>query len=189
MALHFERSKFRHPAPEDFFRAVNEAAGRDLTWFFDQVYRSSNEFDYGVADLQSRPSAARGLVEQGGQLRFSRGDDGSGDTGAQAAFDTTVVVRRHGEAVFPVDVEVRFEDGSRVRERWNGRDRWKTFTFTRPARGASAVVDPDRVLLLDVDTTNNSRALSPAAGRAATKWAAKWIVWLQDVLATYAFFV
>jgi len=51
------------------------------------------------------------------------------------------------------------------------------------------VVDPDRVLLLDVDTTNNSRALSPAAGRAATKWAAKWIVWLQDVLATYAFFV
>jgi hypothetical protein len=56
-------------------------------------------------------------------------------------------------------------------------------------RSASAVVDPDRVLLLDVDTTNNSRTLSPAAGRAATKWAAKWIVWLQDVLATYAFFV
>ena len=27
--------------------------GQDLGWFFDQVYRSSNVFDYGVQDLTS----------------------------------------------------------------------------------------------------------------------------------------
>ncbi len=32
---------------------ANEVAGRDLGWFFDQVYRSSNVFDYGVEDLES----------------------------------------------------------------------------------------------------------------------------------------
>jgi hypothetical protein len=189
MALHFERSKFRHPAPDDFFRALNEAAGRDLTWYFDQVHRSSNEFDYGVSSLESGPVAARGFVEQGGQLKFSSGAAATGGKASPTSFETTVVVRRHGEAIFPVDVEVRFEDGSKVREPWDGRDRWKSFTFVRPARATSAVVDPDRVLLLDVDTTNNSFTLSPAAGRAATKWSARWLVWLQDVLATYAFFV
>jgi hypothetical protein len=189
MALHFERSRFRHPTPDDFFRALNEAAGRDLTWYFDQVYRSSNEFDYGVASLDSGSAAARGFVERDGKLAFSPGAETTRAGTTRESFETTVVVRRYGEAIFPVDVEVRFEDGSHVREHWNGRDRWKAFTFVRPARATSAVVDPDRVLLLDVNTTNNSRTLAPAAGRAATKWAAKWLVWLQDVLATYAFFV
>ena len=31
--------QFRHPGPEDFFAVANEVSGRDLTWFFDQVYR------------------------------------------------------------------------------------------------------------------------------------------------------
>jgi hypothetical protein len=52
----------------------------------------------------------------------------------------------------------------------------------------SAQVDPDRVLLLDVNYTNNSYSLAPASERAATKWSLAWLVWLQDLLATSAFF-
>jgi hypothetical protein len=37
--------------------------------------------------------------------------------------------------------------------------------------------------------TNNSRSLAPQSDRAATKWALKWMVWLQDLLLTWAFFV
>ena len=42
MAAYFDRWKFRHPRPQDFFDVVNEVSGQDLTWFFDQVVRSSN---------------------------------------------------------------------------------------------------------------------------------------------------
>jgi hypothetical protein len=45
------------------------------------------------------------------------------------------------------------------------------------------------VLLLDVNLTNNSRTLEPKGPAAATKWSLKWMVWLQDQLLSWAFFV
>jgi hypothetical protein len=104
-------------------------------------------------------------------------------------YRTDLVVRRYGEAYFPVDVRVTFENGESVTEQWNGRDRWRQFTYERPSKAVSAQVDPERVLLLDVNYTNNSRALAPQGRRAATKWALKWMVWLEDALLTWAFFV
>ena len=158
LSTYFERWKFRHPQPDDFFAVVNEVSGRDLTWFFDQVYRSSNVFDYGIQELQS----------SGGR--------------------TTVVVRRFGEATFPVDVVTTFADGEHVRERWDGQDRRATFTYERAAAAVSAQVDPERVLLLDVNYTNNSRTLQPRAREASLKWALAWMAWLQELMLTYAFF-
>ena len=160
MATHFDTWKFRHPKPADYFDTVNEVAGRDLGWFFDQVYRSSNVFDYGVQDLTS--------------ARDDRNE-----------FRTTVIVRRWGEAIFPVDVLVTFRDGERVTEHWDGKDRWKLYTYDRRAQALSAQADPARVLLLDVDYTNNSKTLEPQGGRAATKWSLKWMVWLQDGLLSW----
>ena len=52
-----------------------------------------------------------------------------------------------------------------------------------------AEVDPERTLLLDVNYTNNSQTLQPQAGDAASKWSLTWMVWLQDLLLTWAFFV
>jgi hypothetical protein len=94
-----------------------------------------------------------------------------------------------GEAVFPVDVLVTFEDGHQVREPWDGRARWRRFTYDRPSQVASAVVDPDRTLLLDVNYVNNSRARVPRAREAATKWSLKWLVRLQDFVLMWAFLV
>jgi hypothetical protein len=44
------------------------------------------------------------------------------------------------------------------------------------------------VLLLDVDYTNNSRTLAPRSDEASLKWGLQWMVWLQDLMLTYAFF-
>ena len=184
LSVFFERYRFGHPSAEDFFRVVNETSGQDLTWFFDQVYRSSNVFDYGVERVTSERRGIRGFVERNGRLDYV-----ADDRTAAEVYETTVIVRRHGEAIFPVDVEVTFEDGAKARERWSGQERWRTFAYERPVRARRVVVDPDRVLVLDVNTTNNSYVLDPAAGRAATRWAARWMVWLQDLLMTYAFLV
>ena len=52
----------------------------------------------------------------------------------------------------------------------------------------SAVVDPSRQLLLDVNFTNNSRTVEPRARDAGAKWTLKWLVWLQDALMTWGLF-
>jgi hypothetical protein len=180
LSTFFTRWQFRHPKPKDFFAIVNEVSGRDMTWFFDEVYRGSNVFDYAVDDLQSAPVTASGFFEKAGKREFKS------DNPTRDRFRTTVVVRRIGEAIFPVDVVVTFRNGEKVRENWDGRDRWKMYQYERGAEALSAVVDPDRVLLLDVDYTNNSRTFDPQGPAAATKWAMKWVVWLQDLLLTYS---
>ena len=159
MSTYFDRWKFRHPRPEDFFAVVNEVSGRDMTWFFDQTYRSSNTFDYGVQSLRTE-----------------------GDR-------TVVVVRRYGEATFPVEIVTTFADGTEARERWDGLDRWKAFTYEKRGRALSAVADPARVLLLDVNYTNNSVMAAPRAAEASLKWSLRWMTWLQELMLTYAFFV
>jgi hypothetical protein len=99
------------------------------------------------------------------------------------------VARRYAEGIFPVDVRVVFENGEEMRWRWDGRDRWKLFEVERPVKAAYAQVDPEHVLQLDVNYTNNSAAIEPAAPAAARKWSLAWLVWLQDHLLTYGFFI
>jgi len=182
MSTYFSRWAFRHPKPEDFFAVANEVSGRDLTWFFDQVYRSSNVFDYGVGVFSSEPAAARGYTGDGNDRRFV-------EPGKGGAFHTTVVARRYGEGIFPVDIRVVFENKEEARWRWDGRERWKAFEIDKPVRAAFVQIDPDRVLLLDVNYTNNSATLRPRASEAARKWSLVWLVWLQDHLLTYGFLV
>ena len=184
MAAFYDRWRFDHPSPGDFFEAINSASGEDLTWFFDQVHGTTNVFDYGVQSLTSRRVGGRGFTEAEGD-----GEPVFADTPADGGFDTTVVVRRYGEGVFPVDVVTEFADGERITERWDGAARWTVFRYEREARATRAFVDPERVLLLDTNYTNNSRTLAPRADAAATKWSLTWLVWLQDVLLTYGVFI
>jgi hypothetical protein len=99
-----------------------------------------------------------------------------------------VVISRYGEATFPVDVVTTFAGGEQARERWDGLDRRAVFTYVRPSRAVSVEVDPQRVLVLDVAYTNNSRTMQPRTREAGLKWALTWMAWLQDVMLTYAFF-
>ena len=163
LSTYFSRWQFKHPKPQDFFDVANEVSGRDLSGYFAQVYRSSNAFDYGIQDLRS---------------------DKDGDQ-----YRTLAVVRRYGEAVFPIDVCVTFADGTRVVEHWDGVDRWRLYTYNRAQPAVSAEADPGHILLLDINRTNNSRTLKPldASGpTAATKWSLKWMVWLQDYLLSWS---
>ena len=184
LTTYFHRYRFKHPQPEDFFAALNEETRQDLNWFFEEAYGSSNVFDYAAERLESTAVTLRGFVEggQGGELTFREDTE-------ESRFRTTVAVRRIGEARFPVDVLVTFENGEQARERWDGQARWQSYVYEKPTRAVSVQVDPDRVLLLDVDYTNNSITLRPKARDAADRWTLTWVVWLQDLLMDYAFFV
>ncbi|MEO5569167.1 MAG: M1 family metallopeptidase [Gemmatimonadaceae bacterium] len=167
LSTFFERWKFKHPRPGDLFQVANEISRRDLTPFFDQVYRGSATFDYGVESVSSE--------EAGGA------DDD--------VFRSHIVVRRHGDGIFPVTILVTLGNGEQRRFAWDGGGRWHRVVVEHASRAVSAQVDPDQTLLLDTNFTNNSFTTEPKSARAATKWAATWMVWLQDQLLTWAFFI
>jgi hypothetical protein len=164
LSTFFDRWKFKHPTPDDFFDVANEVSRRDLTPFFDQVYRGSAVFDYGVDSVTS-----------------SRSRNGT--------YVNDIVVRRHGDGIFPVTILATLENGDERRFSWDGTGRWHRVTLEHASRAISAQVDPDQILVLDTNFTNNSFATEPAGPRAATKWAAIWLIWLQDQLLTWAFLI
>jgi hypothetical protein len=93
-----------------------------------------------------------------------------------------VTVTRLGEVRMPVEVRVRLADGRSIDELWDGRDRWTRFEYTG-AKAAIAIVDPEGKIAIDVDRSNNEwMAKRGPARRAATKWAARWMFWLQNLL-------
>jgi len=168
-------SRAGHPTLADFARTATDVSGQDLSWLFDETFGSSRIFDYGI-----------------GLLTSEREQDGS--------FVTVVVARRFGDAQFTgasaapigpfesgrgITLRVTFEDGQQRLDYWDGRQREKTFRYRSPARAAFAAVDPDRTLLLDLRQTNNSMTLAPRAGVAASRWAARWLTWLEHALLNY----
>ena len=178
MSDYYALWKFAHPKPQDFFDRINAAAGEDLSWFFDQVHGDSAVFDYGISQVTNQNAAGRGFFNGIFQ-----------DDESPTIFDTQVVVRRYGDGIFPVDVAVEFADGHHELRTWDGHAQWTSFQFKHSARAIRAIVDPERVLMLDLNYTNNSWTSSPQATTAATKWVLAWFVWLQDLLLTSAFIV
>ena len=58
----------------------------------------------------------------------------------------------------------------------------------RPAKLVYAAIDPENVLLLDLDRTNNSRLVEPDSKVVVLKWTSRWMLWLQDFIGMLSFF-
>jgi hypothetical protein len=71
-------------------------------------------------------------------------------------------------------VKIVFADGTRLREKWDGVERWKKLTYVRNVKVVSVEIDPDHAVLLDVDFFNNSyttKGNGVAARKLSNIWA------------------
>ncbi len=191
MRTYFERWRFRHPSSNDFRAVVNEVAGRDMNWFFDQFVYSSNTLDYSVDKVSSEKQGLRlGLFDDpGGKRREVTVDDqkkqekeaAKSKKQEDALYESEVIVRRIGEVVVPVDVRVVFENGEQFNTTFDGQYRWTRYRFLKPTKIRYAEVDPEHKLLLDLNFTNNSRTLAAHHG-GAVRWSSKFMFWIQNCL-------
>jgi len=183
MKTFFRRWQFGHPTTSDFIAAAEEESGRELGWFFDQFFFSPDALDYAVSDLSSEPVADFAGIDD--RVRVVDAAPAAGDA-KPALYRNEAVVVRLGEHVFPQEIEVVFEGGRKIYERWDGRERWKRFVWTSPDRVRSARLDPRGVMLLDVNTANNSR-IREQDGRLARKMGLRFMGVLQRLWALVAF--
>jgi hypothetical protein len=134
LAKYAERSRFRHPRPEDVTAAAREVSGDDLTKYF----RS-------WIDTVERPSFALGKVRR---------------EGVPGAYRTSVTVRRLESMSFPVPVEARFADGTTqtIRVSTAGPENTAVFQSVAPLEGVT--LDP-RHEIIEMNRLDNGTGFFP----------------------------
>jgi hypothetical protein len=183
MRTYHERWRYRHPSSDDFYAVASEIAGRDLSWFFEQVAEGTGIVDYEVATLtSSREDAPAGMMDTpGGKTRMIILEEAGRRASDATPYFSRVVVRRLGTIVFPVDILLRYEGREPERVTWDGQATWKEITRRGPHRLVSAHIDPDRRITLEVSRLNSDRRVDPSA-HVATVWSARWMFWVQNLL-------
>jgi hypothetical protein len=156
---------------------ISRAAGQDLTWFFTTAFDPKSSVDYAVSQVVSTPCTGSPCHRT--RVTLSRKSAGA-FTGSSRE---RVGPYQAGGAIV---VEVRFEDGQTATARWDGRDAHASFEFESAAKAVSARLDPEATLLLDPTPLDHTWSREPQSNVPVTKWVARWVVWLQNALMTYA---
>lgn len=211
MRAYFERWKFKHPKTKDFIAVASEVSGQDLNWFFDQALFTTAVLDYSVDRVFTREvneakgydftfsipaEATTGIDTTEVEIPDDTTSEPLEPDTIALTVDTTdtaaaqkkarmyysgVDIHRCGSFTFPVEIEVIFKNGEKVREQWDGQDPWKKFRYIKPTKLVSATVDPEKKILLDINFTNNSSAIKRQA-KGINKLALRFLFWMQFLL-------
>lgn len=177
MRVYFMKYRFTHPTKEDFLKTMEDVSGKNLRWYFDQAIYGSQVLDYKVLRVESYPV---NWYEQKRSV-FQREDKNT-------VYRSYVWIQRKGDFVMPVELEVKFDNGEKVREHWDGVSRWTKFTYEKKAKVESAELDPDHKIQIDRNDFNNSYTAEPN-GKPARKVTNYWLFvtqWLGQALAWWA---
>jgi len=79
---YFEEWSFKHPAPDDFIRVMEKVSGLELKWYLNYMMSTTEVIDYGIGEVKS-------IGEK-----------------------TEVTLKRHGRFPMPVDLNVKYVDGT-----------------------------------------------------------------------------
>ncbi len=160
---YYRKWAFKHPSGKDFVNVVNEVVqkehggkfGPDMNWFFDQTLYGSGICDYKVSGISNR------------KYRKPEGKAATADAianewpGTDSLFTSVAMLERAGEVMLPVDVLIHFKNGDEILEKWDGKARYKDFTYTGYREIEWVKIDPEFRIVMDVNFINNSFTEEP----------------------------
>jgi hypothetical protein len=180
MRTYHERWRFRHPSTNDFYAVVDDVSRRDMRPLLTSLFETGGLVDYEISEVRSEPvKPPEGYVDGPKGRTLVR--EAEKPEAVKPLYETTVLVRRRGDTVMPVQLVVAFDGTHAERIVWDGAERWKRFTFTRGSRLDYAQLDPAHRLELDVDWLQNSKRLE-SDRRGAAALTGRWLVLVQQVV-------
>ena len=128
-----KRWAFKHPAPDDFFRTMENVSGEDLSYFWRGWFQNKWKIDQAVKSV-----------------KYKNNDYKSG---------SVIKLENIGQLPMPVKGEITFKDGSKQEfalpvEVWKRNSEW-TFELPTNKEIASVKLDP-KGTLPDADPSNNT---------------------------------
>jgi hypothetical protein len=128
-----ERWAFKHPAPDDFFRTIENVTGEDLSWFWRGWFVNNWRLDQGI-----------------NTVKYVKNDPSKG---------AVITIENHEKMAMPVVLDVKTKSGKVTRiklpvEVWQRNVDW-SFKVNTTEEIASIVLDPDHVFP-DSNESNNT---------------------------------
>jgi hypothetical protein len=139
---------FRHPTGRDLFATLGSELGQDLTWFFAPAFHEVGGLALKLRHAGCRPAhAPRGVFGEG-SAKQTVTEREAPDLGTWAC---EVVVQNTGPIHVPVEIELKFADGSSQQLRWDdrGTSTWERFAIERSSRLVEVRLDPAAKIALD----------------------------------------
>ncbi len=162
---YYKRWAFKHPSGRDFINVVNDVVvrlhgykfGPDMNWFFDQTIYGTGICDYKVSGFFNGkvvlPEAV--MVRNDSLQKPLSGSD------SVSVYKSVVELERAGEVILPVEVLIHFSNGDNVNELWDGKSRFKDFSYTGNRKIQWVKIDPEYKIKMDVNYINNSLTDEP----------------------------
>lgn len=127
-----ERWAYKHPAPDDFFRTMENVAGEDLSWFWRGWFVNNWRLDQGINSVK--------YVDNNPKL------------------GTLITIENFEKMVMPIILDIKTKSGkvSRIKlpvEIWQKNVDW-SFKYNSTEEIESIVIDPDHVFP-DCNESNN----------------------------------
>jgi hypothetical protein len=128
-----ERWAFKHPAPDDFFRTIENVAGEDLSWFWRGWFVNNWRLDQGINSIEYVDNNPKSGVY--------------------------ITIENFEKMAMPIILDVKTKSGKVTRvklpvEIWQRNNEW-TFKHNSTEEIESVVLDPDHVFP-DCNESNNS---------------------------------
>ncbi|MEW6455782.1 MAG: M1 family metallopeptidase [Acidobacteriota bacterium] len=155
---YYKKYRFKHPCSEDFIRMAEESIGNNARKYLELLLNTTGVLDYGVKEAIS------------------------------STFYSYVIVERKGEIPIPVDILFKFEDGSSTVKKWDGMEKWKKFEFYKKSSLSEIIIDPEKKLIIDINSINNSLKLK-GKKLSFNKFLIRFIFWIQNFLHSLIFLV
>lgn len=175
MGAYARRFRFQHPVPQDFISTVQRELGNEAG----ELVRASL-FDKGWVDFKIEAMSSHvvrapaGLFDVGGKRETVPADRET--AGKYAGW---VLVIKRGTLTVPVEIELIADDGTKTRVPWDGASESMRVPYSGTSPLHSAVVDPDKRILLDQDPTNDFATAPGRSGGGAPRTLERATYWAQ----------
>ena len=68
MKTYFEKWKFKHPQPKDVKNVFEEVSGKDLSWFFDDIIKTTKQLDYSIEKISNSEDSLDIIIKNKGEI-------------------------------------------------------------------------------------------------------------------------